>query len=265
MTVPSVSLVTVSHNNAAELEHFWREWPADAAEWVVVDNASTDGSATVARAHGAQVIELKKNVGFSAGNNLGAAQASGRVLGFVNPDLTVTREGIEALARRVTTEGAIVAPQLVNPDRTLQENGRNTPYAVRKLAHMFAPSSKTNRRYVRYVEDGVERVVWVMGAAMFISAEAFDEVGGWDDGYFIYYEDSDICLRALNAGVSTLVDGNVRWVHGWARETKGVRSLSVWKHELRSAARFYRRHPNCIAPGGPRSALLREVEMASRL
>ena len=99
-----------------------------------------------------------------------------------------------------------------------------------------------------------------MGAAVFMPSEVFSRIGGWDDGYFIYYEDSDICLRALHAGVPTYVDGDVRFVHGWARETKTGRSLAVWKHEFRSAARFYRRHPECIVPLGRKGKNLRKTE-----
>jgi N-acetylglucosaminyl-diphospho-decaprenol L-rhamnosyltransferase len=260
MTVPTVSLVTVTYNNAAELEHFWKKWPTGAAEWLVVDNASSDGSSDLARRLGARLVQLPENVGFSAANNMGARLATGSVLGFVNPDLTVTPEGLDALARRVVDQGAIVAPQLVNLDGSLQENGRATPYPARKLAHMFAPRSRTNLRYVRHVEQGLERVVWAMGAALFMSSEVFDRIGGWDEGYFIYYEDSDICLRALEAQVPTFIDGDVRWVHGWARETKSGRSLAVWKREFRSAARFYRRHPECIAPVGAHGMRLRRAE-----
>jgi N-acetylglucosaminyl-diphospho-decaprenol L-rhamnosyltransferase len=264
MTIPMVSLVTVAHNSASELQHFWRDWPSDAAEWIVVDNASTDGSAEVARALGARVIRLDVNIGFSAANNVGAARAEGRILGFLNPDLTPTRQGIDALAGRVTTENAFVAPQLVNIDGTLQENGRNAPYPLRKLAHMFAPTSRLNHHYVRHVESGLEQVVWVMGAALFMSREVFEQVGGWDDQYFIYYEDSDICLRALHLGVPTFVDGDVRWVHGWARQTKTARSLWVWKQEFRSAIRFYHRHPDCIVPRRSRSGSLGKVEGTAR-
>ena len=154
--------------------------------------------------------------------------------------------------------------QMQNGLGTLQENGRNAPYPLRKLAHMFAPTSRLNHHYVRHVESGLEQVVWVMGAALFMSREVFEQVGGWDDQYFIYYEDSDICLRALHLGVPTFVDGDVRWVHGWARQTKTARSLWVWKQEFRSAIRFYRRHPDCIVPRRSRSGSLGKVEGTAR-
>lgn len=260
MAGTSVSLVTVTYNSAATLNHFWREWPSDVCEWIVVDNASTDGSSDVARALGARVIQLDANVGFSAANNRGAEAARGEVLGFLNPDVTPTRYGVEALSTRVLETHAMVAPQLVNGDGSLQENGRGAPYPLRKVAHMFAPASSVNQRYVHHVESGLERVVWVMGAAVFLSREAFDRIGGWDAGYFIYYEDSDICLRALQEGIPTYVDGDVRWLHGWARETAKGASPSIWKHEIKSAARFYRRHPHCAFSLGRRNDELRAIE-----
>ena len=70
-----------------------------------------------------------------------------------------------------------------------------------------------NEHYVRHVRSGIEQVVWVMGAALFASRSTFENIGGWDPGFFIYYEDSDICLRALQQGVLTFVDGDVRFVH----------------------------------------------------
>ncbi|WP_162260814.1 glycosyltransferase family 2 protein [Nocardioides sp. Soil805] len=252
--------MTVTYNSAATLQHFWHDWPADVCEWIVVDNASTDGSADMARSMGARVVQLDANVGFSAANNRGVEEAGGDVLGFLNPDIAPTREGIARLATRVTASSALVAPQLTNQDGSLQENGRGAPYPWRKLAHMFAPASKTNSRYVRHVDSGLERVVWVMGAAVFMSRDVFDAIGGWDEGYFIYYEDSDICLRALRVGVPTYVDGEVRWVHGWARETAKGGSLSIWKHEVRSGLRFYRHHFSCVMPLGSQARAMRSIE-----
>jgi N-acetylglucosaminyl-diphospho-decaprenol L-rhamnosyltransferase len=255
-----VSLVTVTFNSAATLRHFWADWPREACEWIVVDNCSTDDSVAVAESLGARVLRLSENVGFSAANNLGARMSTGDVLGFLNPDVTATRAGVERLGSIALGSSLLVAPQLVNQDGTLQENGRGAPYPARKLAHMFAPASTMNQHYVRHVRSGIEQVVWVMGAALFASRSTFENIGGWDPGFFIYYEDSDICLRALQRGVLTFVDGDVRFVHGWARETANGKSPSVWKHEFRSAARFYAKHPHCLIPMGRRSRALKMAE-----
>lgn len=256
----SVTLVTVTYNSAQALSFFWRDWPRESCEWIVVDNRSDDDSAALAASLGARVITLQENVGFSTANNLGARAAKGDVLGFLNPDVSPTLDGVLRLAEDASISGGLVAPQLVNEDGSLQENGRSAPYPARKVAHMFAPDSKVNHRYMRRVESGLERVVWVMGAALFMTRETFDKIGGWDPGFFIYYEDSDICLRALDLDVPTMVNGDVRWVHGWARETVNGTSLAAWKHEFRSAARFYFKHPHCAIPVGRRARALRALE-----
>lgn len=255
-----VSLVTVTFNSASTLREFWADWPKGECEWIVVDNCSEDDSAAVAESLGARVIRLPENRGFSAANNAGAEVADGDVLGFVNPDVSVTLEGVKSLGDTARSRTVLVAPQLTNPDGTLQENGRGAPYPARKLAHMFAPGSGMNARYVRHVDAGLTRVVWVMGAAVFASKDTFRAIGGWDSDYFIYYEDSDICLRALRHGVPTYVDGDVRLTHGWARETAARKSWAPWKHEVRSALRFYSNHPECIAPMGRAGRLMRQTD-----
>jgi N-acetylglucosaminyl-diphospho-decaprenol L-rhamnosyltransferase len=264
MLETNASLVTVSYNSAHTLSRFWVNWDG-ACEWIVVDNASTDGSADVARSLGARVVRLPKNVGFSAANNIGARTATGDVLGFVNPDVTPRSSDVDRLARSAVITQGVVAPQLVNADGSLQENGRAAPFPLRKLAHMFAPQSRVNSRYIRHVESGLQQVVWVMGAAVFTTRKTFERVGGWDDRYFIYYEDADFCLRALEQGVPTYVDGDVRMLHGWARETAKGKSIGIWKHELMSAARFYARHPQCALPLGKLSRDVREIERTPAL
>lgn len=245
-----ISLITVSYNSQEVLRKFWGGvFPPD-IEWIVVDNASKDDSRHVASALGARVVSLEENVGFGGANNRGADQARGDVLIFCNPDVRVDVDGVRELATRVLTEGGLWAPQLVNADGSLQENGRGVPAPWRKLRHMFWPNAREDG-YLRTAQDGrVREVLWVMGAAVAMTKATFGDLSGWDDKYFIYYEDSDICLRARNLGEKTWLDGGVTWLHGWARETKNGFSLSSWRYEFRSASRFYRRHWYCVFPFG---------------
>ncbi|BBH17115.1 hypothetical protein Back2_14020 [Nocardioides baekrokdamisoli] len=258
---PTVSIITVTFNSRAALLEYWSGWDGS-AEWIVVDNASTDDSAQVARDLGARVIRLETNLGFSGANNVGARAASGSVLGFVNPDVAIQQPAVRALAERAAGGRRLVAPQLVNVDGSPQENGRGAPYPHRKLAHMFRPSSRANQKYSRVISSGIENVVWVMGAAVFATREVFDEIGGWNEQFFIYYEDSDICLRALNKGIRTEVLGDVKVTHGWSRATVHERSSAIWKIEFSSAVKFYASHPYCLIPIGPRGRTMREADRA---
>lgn len=255
---PSIGLVTVTYNSADALEQFWARSDAGTYRRVVVDNASRDRSVSVAEGRAARVLVLARNVGFSAANNLGARECDEDVLVFCNPDVTVTEDGIEALAAEAWEHGGIVAPQLLNPDGSPQENGRGTPYPSRKIRHLLRLEDK---RYglVAGVDEVID-VVWVMGAALAVRRADFEALGGWDSGFFVYYEDADLCLRAHEAGMSVRVDGRVRWVHGWARATGRGVSWRAWRYELASAARFYRKHPGCLTRFWKRAAQIERIE-----
>lgn len=258
-----VALITVTYDSARALSEFWRDRPFGRYPWTVVDNASSDGSAGVARELGARVLELPSNRGFSAANNLGAAATDAEVLIFCNPDVTVTEQGIAALAEGARRSGGIMAPQLVNVDGTPQENGRGTPFLTRKVKHLLR---MPDERYQRFARPGeLVDVVWAMGAALAISRRAFDALAGWDDGFFVYYEDADLGLRSWQRGRSVQVDGDVRWQHGWGRETGRGFSPSAWRYEVASAWRFYRKHPYCLVPVGRRAEQLHRIDAADSM
>lgn len=253
-----VSLVTVSYNSARTLERFWDGKPFAPYQWTVVDNNSSDDSRRVAGRLGAQVVELESNRGFSAANNVGASVTDSEVLIFCNPDVQVTPEGIEALADGARRHGGIVAPQLINTDGSLQENGRGTPFLTRKIKHLFRLHDD---RYQRFAPPGeLIDVVWVMGAALAVTRADFEALGGWDDGFFVYYEDADLGIRAWQRGMSVKVDGDVQWQHGWGRETGRGFSARAWKLEFASAARFYGKHPYCLVPMGSRAQLVNQID-----
>lgn len=241
----------MTFNSAATLRHFWSNYEPEWAEWIVVDNGSTDESVEVARALGARVIDTGENLGFSRANNLGAAEACGEVLLFCNPDVTVTPKGVRRLADATAHSNVLLAPQLLNADGSNQENGRGTPYPHRKVAHMFFKRISERGQYTQVAAaNKTIEVVWAMGAAIAMNRSTFEQILGWDERYFLYYEDSDICIRARRAGIGTFIDGSVRWTHGWARETSGRFSFHAWKREFRSAWLFYRSHPYCFFPLG---------------
>lgn len=242
--MPSV-LITVTHNSSDDLSRHWGSTDRT-SRWIVADNASSDDSAEVARALGADVIRMPSNVGFSGANNRGAAESNEDCLIFVNPDVTVSQAGIDELTRIATERNALVAPQLLNADGTSQENGRNAPYLYRKFLHFFGSSASQDHYEVFAGAGELKPITWAIGAAIAIPRSIFDELGGWDAGFFIYYEDSDICLRARAAGHEVLLAGSVRWTHGWARATRRRFSWEAWKFEFVSAARFYRRYPGLL-------------------
>lgn len=245
------SLITVTYNSSAALSEFWdvTDTLPTGVEWIVVDNGSTDGSAALAKKLGAsRVIENEKNLGFSASNNIGLAHASGSFIGFVNPDVRVNFADLQSLRDLANSEKAIVSPQLLNADGSLQPNGRGFPLLLDKVRNRLRGSEALHGRYLLFA-DGTEprNVCWVMGASAFGMRSTIESFGAWDDHFFLYYEDKDFCLRAWRAGVPVLLDPRSSWPHGWARETTEF-NLAPWKRELASMAKFYWRYPAFLMP-----------------
>jgi len=241
------AFVTVTYNSASDLRRFWGEGSPVDVDWVVVDNASSDGSADLAEALGARVIRLDRNVGFGAANNIGISSSRASLVACVNPDVKVDFTTTTELARTIRATGAFVAPQLTFPDGGLQPNGRGAPSLLNKVRN------RLNRvdRYNLLAQPGeIVSVCWAMGAAICASRETWASVGGWDEAFFVYYEDAELGLKGWEQGIATWIDGSVRWEHGWARETTTFR-VGPWRREVRSAFTFYSRRPALLIGEAP--------------
>ncbi|GAA3896109.1 glycosyltransferase family 2 protein [Leifsonia kafniensis] len=246
--VPRWSFITVSYNSADALKTYWGSATIPAgAEWIVVDNSSSDATVSIAESLGARVIRLEVNLGFGAANNIGMNQSRGEFIAFVNPDVTVDFSTLPALERVVQSLGGVIGPQLINPDGSLQPNGRGIATLPSKIRNRLKSETGTSG-YQRTAEPGEQIAVdWLIGAAVIATRQTFDKFGAWDDHFFVYYEDSDLGMRAWKHGVPVHVLGDVRWIHGWARETTSF-NVDAWKRELTSMAKFYSRYPALLGP-----------------
>ena len=241
------TVVTVTHNSKQDLEAFWLDFDR-CVPWIVVDNASEDGSADFAETLGAEVVRLNRNVGFSRANNLGFAKANSKFVAFVNPDVRVNSESLVMMESIILERGCILAPHLVYPSGEKQPNGRGLPYLSHKLVSRVSKRSKVLSRYYQYAQtDEVLEVDWLMGAVVCGSSEDFRLLGPWDETFFVYYEDADLCLRAKSRGIRSFVIGSQVWTHRWDRATSKF-TLKPWIREATSAARFYSRYPNLLIP-----------------
>jgi N-acetylglucosaminyl-diphospho-decaprenol L-rhamnosyltransferase len=244
---PEWTVVTVSYESADLLGSCWR--PANGAyDWVVVDNCSTDGSVAVAAQLGARVVRLPGNVGFSAANNIGVDHSLGRYLLFANPDLVVRPEDLDRLRAHLDEYGGLAAPQLLSENGAPQPNGRGFPYVTAKLGNRNVwPFSRLHRGYRILAEPGTAVwTAWVMGAAVAMRRSDFLAIGGWNERFFIYYEDAEICLRAWRLGQPVAVLGDVRWMHRWGRATNTLRLSNAHRNEMRAARTFYRMFPEFV-------------------
>jgi GT2 family glycosyltransferase len=192
-------------------------------EIVVVDNASADGSAAMVAAEfpAVRLIASPTNRGFTGGNNLGIAAARGRYVFFLNPDTVVSRDALVALvdALEKHADVGVVGPQLRYGDGRLQSSCRRFPTLLTALfegtpLEWHWPANRWARWYrmedqetggrgqeagSRGQESGQE-VDWLVGAALMTRRAVLEQIGGFDEGYFMYSEELDWCRRVKAAG-----------------------------------------------------------------
>lgn len=264
---PAVAVVIVSFNAREVLVACLDSLARDAGariETVVVDNASDDGSPAAAadRADAPRVIANTLNVGFARACNQGLrATSAARVL-FLNPDATVTKGAIGALASRLDSEPdvGVVGPLTRQPDGTIQ---------VSTGPDLTLAAERRQRRLVIGVRDrdpdALRRAAaahahehepdWVSGACLMARREALEAVGGFDEDFFLYEEDADLCrrLRATGWRVVFTPAAEVRHELGRSMEQAPERARQEYH---RSHLLYYRKHNGLPAQGALRLLLL---------
>jgi GT2 family glycosyltransferase len=200
-----------------------RAWGVS-AEFIVVDNGSTDGAADMVRRRFGQVhlFANPDNRGFAAANNQGLAVARGRHMFFLNPDTLVHPGALERIVETLDADPTIGAlgPQLVNPDGSIQPSARRFPTFVAMLHH-YTPLRLIlvlRGAYRRYMMTGFDftlaaDVDQVMGAAMAVPRSVLDRVGPMDERFFLYFDEVDLCRRIKVAGYRVRFDPSARVTH----------------------------------------------------
>lgn len=212
--MPDICIVIVSWNVKDLLKDCLESIQEDNCdvdvETIVVDADSADGTPEMVRDLFPTVVlvEPEFNTGFSKGNNIGIAHATGHYIFMLNPDTRVVKGSIQALYdfMEAHPKTGVIGPQLLNPDGTVQSSRRRFPTfwtAVFESTWLqpFAPKAILDTFYVRdHQDDETVSVGWVDGAAMFTRKAVLDQVGGLDEGYFMYSEEMDWQRRVQAAG-----------------------------------------------------------------
>ncbi len=218
-------------------------------ELVVVDNRSRDDSiADLVAAHPVvRVVRAPGNVGYARAANLGTAATKAPIVAVINPDTVVQPDTAGALVSRLEREPRLAAcgPRLQNPDGSDYPSARTLPSIPVAIGHgllgLWWPRNPFTARYRQLDADpSVPRLVdWVSGAAIWLRRRALDDVGGWDERYFMYLEDTDLCWRLRKSGWEVAYEpaGVVLHVQGASASRRPYRMLL--EHH-RSAWRFAR-------------------------
>jgi hypothetical protein len=251
--MPDVSIVVVNWNTREMLATCLRtaQEMADevSIELVVVDNASTDGSQDMLRQQfpGARLILNTQNVGFARANNQGVAAAQGRCVLLLNSDAFLLPRSLSAMVELADANPhlGLVGAHLLNSDGTFQAS--YTPFP--SLWQEFLILSGLGRLFFgRYYPSrgpqesrGPQPVDYVEGACLLARREAYQAVGGMDEGFFMYAEEVDLCYALIRAGWQVWYHPDARVTHlggASSRNRKPQREGDLY----RSRVRFFRKH-----------------------
>jgi N-acetylglucosaminyl-diphospho-decaprenol L-rhamnosyltransferase len=221
--MPDVSAVVVTYNAAPWIERSLESIRDAVSELVVVDHGSTDGTLELVRERfpEARVIE-QENRGFGGGNNAGMRAASGDYVLLLNPDAWFLGDGLAKLVEFAEghPEAGVVGPRLLHPDGSLQPSVRGFPTPWRIATEWFflrklAPRSRMFNAFHGGPADheSVYEAEWLGGACLLVRRAALDEVGGFDEGFFLFSEEVDWCYRFRQAGWKVLFYPGAEVVH----------------------------------------------------
>ncbi len=223
-----------------------------AAETIVFDNGSTDGSADMVREDFPRVhlMESEVNLGFTKGNNLAIGQSEGRYILLLNPDTEVVGDALGTMVAYMESHPRVGAlgPQLLNSDGSIQPSRRRFPslataFIESTLLQPWFQKGKVLQRYylADRPDDETQYVDWVVGAALMIRREAWNQVGPLDEGFFMYSEELDWCYRLKKLGWEVAYLPTAQVVH---REGKSSEQVLAARHIhfQRSKVRFFKKY-----------------------
>lgn len=237
--------VVVNYESGGLLAACVRSIQADTSagtpEVVVVDNGSSDGSTDALRDDPAvTVVDPGRNLGYSGAANLGIARTTAAVVAVCNADLHVSPGAAGVMVRRLDEEPDLgaVGPLVREPDGEIYPSARRVPSVGDAVGHglvgLVKPDNPYTRRYRELDADPRQPrdVDWVSGAAIWLRRRALESVHGWDDGYFMYVEDVDLCWRLRGAGWRVAYEPGAEVVH--------VQGASTAHHPYKMIAAHHR-------------------------
>ena len=194
-------------------------------ETIIVDNSENDlGLQPLKELYPkAQFVSNSSNVGFAKANNQAAKIAQGKVLIFLNPDTILSDQAIDSMYRYYCshTETGVLGPKVVNPEGSLQYSCRRYPtlwtglfnrYSI--LSRLFPENRFTSQYLMRdFDHNEIRQVDWLSGCCLMVSKNTFENSHGFDENYFLFNEDVDLCRTIKQAGKEVIYFPEATIIH----------------------------------------------------
>jgi len=263
-----VTVVIVSYNTREILSNcldaLFSNSMSKEMEVFVVDNDSRDQSAAMVSERYPQVhlIANRQNLGFAAANNQAFRQASGEYIVLLNPDAYVGPSSIPNAVRFMEShpECGLCGGKIISPEGRLEPSARRFPSPLTKLLTLSGlrakfPSSRwlNWHEFGDFAHDRPMEVDWVPGTFTIVRKAMLDSIGPFDERFFIYYEETDLCLRAKKAGwkVFFIPDAEVMHIGGASSKTRKDKTYDsaasqVLSFRMRSEWLYYRKNHGLV-------------------
>lgn len=230
-----ISVIIVNYNTVDFLARCLNSVSSQAdadSEVIVVDNCSQDGSLELLREKFAwiRLIANDRNLGFSQANNQALKICKGKYVYYLNPDTEVRpgafRDMIDFMDSR--PDVGLAGTRIINPDGSLQSS-----------VEQRYPGQRFARKELKGLKGDI---AWVLGASMVARLELIKALKGFDESFFLYGEDLDLCLRVRKAGwiIGHIPDAVV--IHWCGQSERDSLPVDVWKRKFRAESLFYRKH-----------------------
>ena len=238
-----VSIIIVNYNLSKEivscLVSLERHLPNDSFNVIVVDNNSSDSEFEsliehIKQRHFADIITLNKNIGFGRACNIGATRATGDFLCFLNPDTTVDNDFLHCLKTTLDSSGCTMVGPVYTKPSFLEFSSGYFPNIVWESLSVFLIGRHLEAALMsvrRNFSTSYLKVDWILGACLLLSKQNFDQLGGFDENFFLYFEEVDLCKRIYSDGGSVVVATNCRINH--------IGSLSGKRDYIAFTERFF--------------------------
>lgn len=239
---PKLSIIIVTYNSSQHIKDMLlsiEKQTNTSYEIIVVDNNSQDQ--TIAQIYASRVkvslLKQKENLGFSKASNLGVKDAKGEYLLFLNPDTRILDHAIDNLFNFLKSmdDVGIVAPQLIEDNGNIQPSVRNLPTLTNAIKEYYLNIKKSYEPFVP-VGNSPQEIESVVGAAMMIPKNIYLNSGCFDEKFFMYYEDIDLCKKIKKLGYKIMYLPNITLKHTVGASAKTNPKSSNY---LRQSAKSY--------------------------
>jgi GT2 family glycosyltransferase len=243
------------------LESIFRETKSVSFEVIVVDNNSADGSVEMIAKEfpGVELLSNRENLGFAKANNQAITVAKGRHFLLLNPDTELFADAAATLVKFADSHpnAAVVGPKILNPDKTIQPSVLSFPTfcssaLIMLKAHHFLCRLPCLQRYFLpdFNYEKSQTVDQVRGAAFLITKTARDQIGKFDERFFIWFEEVDFCKRAKDRGLEVWYLAETSLIHHGAQSFNQLMTVTKQRLYNASLAKYMAKHRGIAAALG---------------